>query len=115
MVSSATPTTNQQRRAAEEERCVHRAPQIIRKHRDGRHKQRAAQGNPFQNLLNIIRRGIAGPDAGNKTAHLSQIIRQLRGIKRHGIIKVAEENNQPRVDDFINPISFFPFRRLRRP
>ena len=41
-------------------------------------------------LANEVRRGLAGPEAGNESAVLLQVIGYLHGIKLDGGIEVAE-------------------------
>src|SRR5947208_3559287 len=85
---------DQQRRAPEAERHVEHVPDDDRQHRDEREKDGAGQGDPGQDLVDIVGGRRPGLHARDKAALLLEVLRQVHGVEDDGRVEVGEEHEQ---------------------
>ena len=64
---------------------------------------RAGQGDPVQHVAEVVRGGLARPDAGDEAAELLHLVGPLLGVERDGDVKEGEEDDQAEVDGDVGP------------
>src|SRR5437762_8140239 len=85
---------DEERGATEVERHVPPQDQELGQQADQGHVNGSCKGQSQEDLLEIFRRLLAGPDAGNEGARLLQIVRRLLRIVLQRRIEKAEENDR---------------------
>ena len=69
---------------------------------DNHEEESAEHGQTAALLLEILRGGTARTDAGNETAVLLEILRNLNRVKGDGGVEVSEANDEECVDKIVN-------------
>src|SRR3954464_9065071 len=99
--------------SAEVERDLHLFVQQGRQHADGGDVDRAAERDARQDLVDVRRRGAAGPDARDEAAVLLHVVGDVDRVERDGRVEVAEEDDQADVEQVVAPVA--RVKRLRDP
>src|SRR5881409_2909300 len=81
---------NEERGTTEVERYVPPQDQELGQQADQSHVEGACQGQSQEDLLEILRRLLAGPDAGNEGTRLLQIVRRLLRVVLQRRVEKAE-------------------------
>src|SRR3954469_21084263 len=75
-----------------------------RQHRDRRQVERAGQGEARQDVLEVLRRRSARPDAGDEAAVLAHVVAHLDRVEGDGDVEVGEEDRQQGVGEDVRPL-----------
>src|SRR3989338_152615 len=98
---------DQQRGSAEGERQGRRdaepGDQELRQDANRRHIEGAAQGDPGENLVNVIGGALPRPNPRNKSAVFLNILRHVGRIKGHRRVKIGEKNDQRHIQGVVQP------------
>src|SRR5438034_784028 len=98
---------DEERGAAEVERHVPPQDQELGQQADQGHVNGSCKGQSQEDLLEIFRRLLAGPDAGNEGARLLQIVRRLLRIVLQRRIEKAEENDRACIEHDVHGLAAF--------
>lgn len=71
-------------------------------HTDHGNIQRAPEGDPGQNLVDVIFGMFAGPDPRNEATLFFQIFSNVFGVEDNGGIEKAEKNDQTNKDERVD-------------
>ena len=67
--------------------------------------QRTKHGDLVDDLDDEVGGGLAGTEAGDETAVLLQVVRNLHGVEAHGGIEVAEANDQQEIENAVEGLA----------
>src|SRR6266508_1305373 len=90
---------DEERGAAEVERHVPPQDQELGQQANQGYVDGTCQGQSQEDLLEVFRRLLAGPDSGNEGARLLQIVRRLLGVVLQRRVEKAEEHNPKETAD----------------
>ena len=96
---------DEQAGAAEVERRVEPADEEVREHRDQGEEDRPRQRDPGERPVDVLRRLLAGPHAGDEPPVLLHVVGEVHRVEDDGGVEVREEDDEGAVHHRVGEVA----------